>query len=138
MQQKINNLEKEIDKLKNILKYFPNAMIDIDRWGNEKYYSKEINEIADCVDFSHSCGCCSDAPLLAIPYYVLHLPNMDITLHTNPISFTIANSVEYSGYDPNNCWEKQFKDVGISDEIINKIQKFFDDNPPIWEEPEYE
>jgi hypothetical protein len=101
-----------------------------DRWSNIRYYSPKINKIADNVEIHHTCGCCSDAPLIARPYVVVN----GINLYSDPPKFGIGEGLYGGGDRPDSHWQEQFKDFNPI--ITEIIQKYFDDNKPVEDDDE--
>lgn len=121
------DLERErLLKINGLLISYPDLESSCDRWNHERLFSKSVNPIVDRVDFNHSCGCCSDAPLYAYPYIEVD----GIKIHSDPLYIPIGEKgYGYCGDMPYDNWEENFQKRNISEEVIHLVKKHFEDNP---------
>lgn len=84
--EKISELEAEAKKLKKLKKKFPDLKEDRDRWGTIRLYSKSVNSKVTDITTRHSCGCCDDSPLYAMPY----LKYEGVEIHSDPVQICIG------------------------------------------------
>jgi len=116
----LNNKKKVIEKYFDISEY-------TDRWGTKRLSTSAINKEVDCVMIKHNCGCCPDSPLEVWPYKLID----EIEIYSKPAYFFVGEQNAYGyGDKPNNDWQKELRDAEIPEFIIEKIQEYFDDNPP--------
>lgn len=112
LRNEINKYNKEIDKLENIIKLYPDAIIEYKRGGGYYCCSASVNDKANKVIITHSCGCCSDASLVAFPYIETKYGN----IYSNPCKFHIGERFL------NNNWKDGLLAANISNEIIDQIK----------------
>ena len=126
--EKIKEAEQESSRLKRAKELYPNVNIGKDRWGTERLFSSSVNDKVDKVNIHHSCGCCPDAGLLARPYLIVD----GITIYSDPSSFYIGQQNEW-GLGEIECelWEEDLRKKNITEEVIQQIRKYLDDNPPV-------
>ncbi len=100
-----------------------------DRWNNKRYMSKLANKDCDKVMMHHSCGCCPDAVLYAMPY----LEYKGIQIFSNPPQISIGehNGSFGTGEKPWGKWQEKLKSENIHSSVIDKVDEFFKENPPI-------
>jgi hypothetical protein len=129
LKEKILKEENDLNIFKKILEEIPDVELGSTQWENEMLFSASINSIATNVEFKHSCGCCSGAPLLARFY----IERFGKKIYVKPIEICIGCGNEYgSGEDFKNDWKDIiFKRNKINPELLEKVQKFVDDNPAI-------
>jgi len=132
LKEKIKELDVELKSLKKIQKKFSLVQINYDRWDNARMYTEEANKLADQVDIHHSCGCCSDAALIARPYLMIG----DLKLYSDPCSFMIGEGSYHGGDIPFSKWKEKMREKNISEDVIDQIQKYFDEHPDEYEEDE--
>ena len=116
--------------LKKLQEYFPDLGYSIDRWNYFRLHSARVNTIATEADIHHSCGCCSDSPLLVRPYV-----NKDgQKIYCIPESFNVGEK-SYSGGDrPNSGWVKDLQDAGITKEVIEIVKEYFKQEKECYED----
>lgn len=132
-QETIDEMTREIKAIKKLQEKYPDLSCSIDRWDNLRLTSSEVNNKATHVDFRHSCGCCDDAPLLAMPY-VVEAGGRQV--FSNPERFFVGEKNPYHyGRDKEEIgWEKELLNAQIPQTIIDKIRAYFDE----WDEDDEE
>ena len=116
----LNNKKKVVEKYFDISEY-------IDRWGTKRLSTTAINKEVNCVIIKHNCGCCDDSPLEAWPYKLIN----GIEVYSKPAHFYIGEKNAYGcGDEPEDDWQKDLRIAEIPEFIINKIQEYFNSNPP--------
>lgn len=113
---------------------FPDLQRHVNRWGRERFSSKKANTLVTDYDLSHNCGCCSDSPLELWPFMV-HESGMSI--YSEPPCFSIGEKCGF-GDRPGDGWRECLLVAGIPEAILDRVQKYFDDNPPVWENEDEE
>ena len=131
LQERVDNLQKQIDEIEAVRKIYPDVQVNSDRWNHERHFSALANKDVDEVDFRHSCGCCQDAPLFAWPYVELE----DGTkVFSDPPKFYIADGVGDFGIgerpDPDYEWMGKLKVLGIQEKVRGKIAVYLNEHPP--------
>jgi hypothetical protein len=120
---------EQINKSESILKLlelYPDLKEVSDRWSNKYLSCKEINKDCDKVNFCHSCGCCPDAVLYAMPYKEVS----GLKIYSDPFQIGIGEKNGYGiGEVQWDSWKDKIIKEGFSKEIIDRIQKYFDANP---------
>ena len=127
LKKKLAEMESEVNALKKLLSEYTNLKEDHDRWQHVRLYTSDINPHTDDVEIHHTCGCCDDACLLARPFKVVH----GTKIFSDPVRFTIGEKIpiyDGSGESPYEGWEEKMKGANISDSVIEKVRKFFEDN----------
>ena len=124
---KVKELERELNAALLAKALFPNVEINRDRWGRERFFSCDVNSKADKVEIHHSCGCCQDAALYARPY----IEDSGVTVYSDPPYFTIGYGNEW-GYGENESegWEETMREKNILEEVIKQCRKYLDENKP--------
>lgn len=125
-------LAAHIDKLKaqllakdEILSQFPDAQIEVDRWGTERIASPSAAQRCADVDLSHSCGCCSDAALYARPYLTV----AGRKVLSSPSNVCVGERSGSGGEIPFEGWEERIRAAGFSEAIREKVAAYFEANP---------
>lgn len=131
LQERQKNLIAEEVGLEAAIKEFPDLRVDTDRWGRVRYYAKSANpRVTDCT-FSHSCGCCDDALLLAHPFLVFS----GLPIYSDPPFFTIGERYEDGDRMDLGCFNK-LKEVGIPEILADKFQEYYNAHQPTPSEEE--
>lgn len=122
----INKFLTKAEKIKKIRENFPDLEIKTNRWGNDWLASAQVNNLADNVDLIHSCGCCEDAVLYAMPYIIVD----ETKIYSDPSQISIGERC-YCGERPDSDWQEELKKHGIINQnIFEHIEKFFKDHDP--------
>lgn len=111
-----------LDKIELIVQEFDDLHQYDCRWA-KVLCSKKVNAIADNVRLNHSCGCCADAMLYAMPYIERH----GIKIYQDPPEIWIGCQEHYGGDLPHKDWQSI---QGITPVLIPIIEKYFEDNKP--------
>lgn len=119
--EELEKARKEAETIAKLRERFPDLDVQEDRWRQQRYYSKEVNALADKVDFRFSCGCCNDSPMIARPY-----TEVDGTrIYCNPArGFMIGEQYDYTHTVEIPGWEDKVRDAGLSDAIMQQIHDF--------------
>lgn len=124
LDEQIKKKEKELNKLKTLREKFSSIKINNDRWDNKRHYTKEANELVTDVDIHKSCGCCSEAVVMARPYLEIG----DMKIHSDPCYFNIGAGTYSFGDEPWEGWDNKMREHKIPESIIQKVQEYFDKN----------
>ena len=126
--EEIEKREKELEGLKECLNRFPDLEWDIDRWSNKRLSSPSINKQATDVEFNHNCSCCADSPFQAWPHQVYK----GVKIYSKPACFIIGEKNQYGiGDTPYTDWQEKLKENNINNIVIERIEEYFKENPPI-------
>lgn len=128
-----DKLESELSSINYTLKLleeFPDLHEHFNRWKQRRLSSKYANNKVTDVEIRHNCGCCDDSPLEVWPY--LNIGN--IRVYSDPTVFSVGHKCYWKGDTPNPNWQKQLIDNNIPLSIIDKIQIYFENNDPNYEE----
>lgn len=101
---------------------FPGIKSYTGRWNKKVYCSKSVNKFVDQFEHRHNCGCCSDSPLEVWPYIEID----GNKIYSDPPCLTVGEAFHY-GDIPNKNWKQILQKYEISDVIIDKVQKFFEE-----------
>lgn len=128
--EELEKQKKEIENKLSLFERFPDLHEYRGRWNNY-LCSKKVNEIANEVEFRHSCGCCPDAVLYAMPYIKIE----GNKIYSDPAQIGIGEK-QHLGEKAWHSWKDKIKEQGCSEEVIKKIEKMFEENPPYpkWDE----
>lgn len=124
LKDKFNQQIKEAQNKLSLSEQFPDLRENQTRW--QTYLCAEsVNSIAEDVDFAHSCGCCIDAVLYAMPY----IDRNGQRIYSDPCQIAIGEKAGYDacGEKPRD-WEEIVKKHGFPDRIAEKIRVFFEEN----------
>ncbi|MFH1645167.1 MAG: hypothetical protein ABIB11_01985 [Candidatus Omnitrophota bacterium] len=119
LKEKIKNLKTTLKQLETVLKK-TELDISYDRWDSGKLSTKKANPLCNCVEMTRTCGCCSDAPLIACPYY----EEGNFRVYSKPDSFTIAEGLYGGGFRGFKGWKTELRVNNIS-ETMSKKDKLF-------------
>jgi hypothetical protein len=138
VKQKIE-LKSKINKFDVILKLidtkYPDLRKSVNRWSKIRYASAKANESVSSCDISHNCGCCVDSSLEVWPYLI----DEATKIYSDPPSFQVAEKNQYGyGEIPYPNWEEKMREADINERVISKVEKYLEDNPPIYEDDEDE
>lgn len=123
MEKKIEKLRKEADKLQAIKSRFPDLSEVRDRWGTVRLSAKSANAQCTKIETRHSCGCCNDAPFLAMPYVEFEGDR----IYSDPERICIGEkSTSYYGDVWDEDWEDRLKKIGIPEAAIETLRPAFD------------
>ncbi|WCF11697.1 hypothetical protein NDS46_30585 (plasmid) [Paenibacillus thiaminolyticus] len=98
-----------------------------DRWGTIYYSTPEVNKQVNEVEFRHSCGCCSNASLLAYFYKIFH----GVKIYSEPYSICIGEKYTLGWGDiANSQWKEELRKHGIPEILDEKIEEYFGSHAP--------
>jgi len=119
----LNTKQTELDELKALLVLYPSLKYHQGRW--QSYLcASEINTLAKDVQFIHSCGCCADSALYAMP----HIKHNHRIIYSDPPQFYIGNKIEWGvGYNSNDHWPEDMRKHNIDHVIIDAVEKYLSD-----------
>lgn len=134
LEKQKNEVEEKIRIVTWLRQSFPDLDYEIDRWKNLRYTSASVLSKAEKVAIRHSCGCCSDSPLLARPYVEVRVPTdpedmQPIKVYSSPSSFMIGERA-YIGECPMPGWRSNLLEKGVNEAVINQIELYFEANKP--------
>lgn len=120
----VNELEKQIaelnrkkNKVERIRELYPDLQTHRDRWSRERYQSKAVLTQATHIELRHSCGCCNDSPLLAMPYVKVG----DEQVYSDPIQIYIGERAYAGGDEWDPDWREKLQALGIPAVAIESI-----------------
>ena len=111
----------EAERLKALMKEFPDLQKYVGRWNKVAYYSKTVNEKVQRFDLRHNCGCCNDSPLEVWPY--LETPHGKV--YSDPPQFVVGERHWISGDVPHSGWKKLLQEAHLPEAIIGAISAHF-------------
>lgn len=125
----IDKAEKTIDESRRVIelvKFYPDTFkISSDRWGKKRYSCSDLNSQCNEMELGHSCGCCDDAPLYCYPFVAM---DGGIKIYAGGIPYIIGERDPETYRDiPDANWQEVLKKDDISDIVIEKVQKYFDE-----------
>ena len=95
LKQKIEEEKTKLKNLENISEEFPDLK-EVGLRFRTVYVSSLVNKIVEDVGFNHSCGCCDDASLYAMPF----VKRGDIIIYSDPPQIYIGHlNPWHSRYD---------------------------------------
>jgi hypothetical protein len=118
LQKQATEAAAELAKIERLKAEFPDLDTHTDRWKNVRYMAVSANPRVHEVEFRRSCGCCSDSPLVAMPY----LEFEGLRIYSNP-HYVFVGQHDYNGHVLADVgWRKQYEKAGISYHAIDKIK----------------
>jgi len=128
----ISKSEQKLTELKTLYNLsqtqFPDLQRISDRWNHIRYSSALVNSQAKHAKIRHSCGCCPDTPLLVYPYITID----GVEINSEPTGIIIGKENQWGeGERPNTNWKEKLQKHNISSTVIDIVQQYFDDNPPV-------
>lgn len=130
VENQIADHKKQIESLesvKELIEKYPELRVGKDRWNNEYYTCSEINHLADCVFFKHSCGCCADAPVLA--YFYKEINGIKVFAYPYSIGIGESNPRGIGDY-PYQHWRESLAKHHIPLSMQEKVEAYFKDHLP--------
>lgn len=115
--QAINKAHKNLENLKKIKTLYPDARLYNGRW-RKVQRSKIVNGEATEFEYKYSCGCCADAAVQIWPYVDTEAGRV----YADPPYFT-AGEKSYSGDRPRARWQDDARKMGLTENLIAKIEK---------------
>jgi hypothetical protein len=121
-------LEKnsELKRIKRIYEKYSDLGYNQDRGGQIRLTSPSVNSIADRVDISYSYVCCDDATIIARPYAWIGVTKV----YSDPVQFVVGEKHYRGGDEAYDNWQNKLIDAGLSQIIIDEIEKYFKQNKP--------
>jgi len=125
LKDKLNQQIQEAQERLSLSEQFTDLREYRGRW-QTYLIAKSVNPIAEGVDFVHSCGCCDDASLYAMPY----VDRKNQRIYSDPCQIVIGEKAGYDalGEKPRDTWEETVREHELPDHIIEKIRTFFKEN----------
>lgn len=111
-----------LEKVTRLRSEFPDLRVETDRWKATRYKARSSNTRVTHIEFRRTCGCCSDAGILAMPY-------METTLgrvYSDPHRMEIGEGRSYDWVREFPGWEAKYREAGIPEEIVAKIRSYLD------------
>jgi len=136
LKNKLTQQAQEAQSQLSLFEQFPDLHEYRGRW-RSFLCAKSVNPIAEDVGFVHSCGCCDDAVLYAMPY----VERGGQRIYSDPPQIGVGEKAGYYSYGerPWDDWQLEVKKHGLTDRIVEKIEEFFKDNPVgYWDDEEDE
>lgn len=135
LKEDTQNKIKELQKALELTDVFPDIKVYKNRWNTEHYSSKSVNAKVTNIEFKHSCGCCSDAPLYAKCYLLYN----GIKVYTEPVEICIGQGNAYgNGEIVDYNWKSTFEKYNINKSVNSIVEKFIEENLPENDEDEDE
>lgn len=115
--------EKVLGEIEALKARFPDLRVDVNRWKTERYCAKSANAICNEWTHCHSCGCCNDSPLLAMPFIKVGA----FTVYSDQPQICIGEKNAYQGGDDLSLnWDETLRKYSISEDLIKKIGGYFE------------
>jgi hypothetical protein len=123
-----------LNKIKELIKQFPDLTRYRDRWEHIYYGSATVNSIATEYEMEHSCGCCSEAALIIRPYIELNdnqliynKNSIKQRIYSKPAEFFIGNKNPFSDlkYKPKEDWKDWMLKESIHPKVIEAVERIF-------------
>ena len=115
-----DDAEQRLALITKLREHYPDLSAVTDRWKTERFTSAQVNAIADHVDIRRSCGCCSDAVLLARPYVEVE----GTQVFSQPDWFRVASMEGHKIDYPWDGWEDSMRKEAISETAINIVRDY--------------
>lgn len=122
-EKEIEDLSKEVEGIKKLLKIYPDLKYHTNRWGTIRLYSKSVNPDTTSYDMGHNCGCCDDSPLEVWPYIEID----GLQIYSDPPIFMIGEKDSWSNEYSESAypgWDKEMGEAKISKTVIDKIKEY--------------
>ena len=113
--------QAQLEQVEALHAKFPDLKIATNRWNHERYTSKQVNAVADQVEFCHNCSCCSDSPLEARPYIEV----AGVKVYSDPDCFQVGEKEDYDQDREYEGWVANMLAAGISQAAITKVREKF-------------
>lgn len=133
MEEEVQKQQNKIKQLKTIKEKYPSLKEDKDRWGNIRYYSKEINTEVDNLFIYHGCGCCIDSGVIARPFKEID----NIKIFSDTPGFFVGEGSAI-GDVPYTNWENKLIESNIPQSIIQRIKEHFKEQEELYEDEDYD
>lgn len=117
--KEIDQLRAEVAEIVKLRQEFSDLEVHINRWEKVRFWSPSVNPLANDAEINHSCGCCSDSPLLATP--VLKKEDGTKVYGTPEIFVGQKNEFRY-GDTLDEGWEEKLREKNVSDVVIEKVR----------------
>lgn len=111
-----------LTKVEKLRSEFSDLRVETDRWKATRYKARSANSRVTHIEFRRTCGCCSDAGILAMPYMETVLGRV----YSDPHRMEIGEGRSYSWVREFHGWETKYREAGISEEIVAKIRSYLD------------
>jgi hypothetical protein len=122
--KQISELLAQIDIIKDIQKQLPDLSCSIDRCNKFRLHSTEAIAKASDIELSHACGCCEDSALLARPCMIVNNKPVFAIGYFSIGEKAVGGEKSYHG------WQDELRNAGIQEELIKKVEQFFEANKP--------
>jgi len=129
MEKYVERLEKDrssaddtLEKVRRLRSEIPDLRVQTDRWKQTRYKARSVNSRVTHIEFRRTCGCCSDAGILAMPYMETVLGRV----YSDPHRMEIGEGRSYDWVREFDGWEEKYRSIGISEEIVAKIRSYLD------------
>ena len=129
--ERIDQENKELSSLEQLIFDYPDTEVATNRWGKKRISSERVNSLVTDVEIYHSCGCCHDSPLLVSPYIEVG----DLRLYSKPESFWVGTRNSFcQGEIEDKDWKQRLENKNISTTVIKKIEEYFKENKPLYDD----
>jgi len=112
----------DFDRVSRLRSEFSDLRVETDRWKTTRYKAKSANTRVAHIEFRRTCGCCSDAGILAMPYMETALGR----IYSDPHRMEIGEGRSYDWVREFPGWEERYREAGIPEEIVAKIRSYLD------------
>jgi len=125
--KQVSELGEQLKQIDAIHSKFHDITIEVSRWGTERISSALANKHVEDVDFVADCGCCSDAPMYALPFLMVEGKRV----YSSPVRFYLGdhNACGY-GIIERGGWEREMREAGMPESIILKTRNFLTEESP--------
>lgn len=117
----IDEAHANLENLRKIRVLYPDARLHHGRW-RKVQCSKTVNGEATEFEYKYSCGCCSDAAVQIWPYVDTEAGRV----YADYPYFTAGERDDYSGDRPRTGWQDDARHMGLTENLIAKVEKHFE------------
>lgn|GEM_PF-2158348 len=112
----------EHERLHRLRQEFPDLTFQRDRWGTIRYKSATVNSQCNKFEWRRTCGCCSDAGILAMPYVETTLGR----IYSDPFYMEVGEGRTYSYMHEFHGWQDRYRKIDIPEDLIQQIKSLLD------------
>lgn len=105
LRKTVDEAQRELAKIGRLREEFPDLETHTDRWGTVRYMAASANPRVTEVEFRRSCGCCSDTPLLAMPF----LEHEGTRVYSDPFHVFVGHHTYDGDVIAEEGWKKEIQ-----------------------------